>query len=93
MRVCLIAIALLATLQGARAAPVEIATQTCQDWLDASDDEQDLMVAWLHGYLAGRATSTLYDFAGQRADAAILKRYCQGHLTTGVISAAGQWKR
>ena len=51
------------------------------------------MVAWLRGYLAGRSSFTLYDTAHGRADAQLLKRYCQGHLAIGVVSAAGQLGR
>ncbi len=90
MRLALILLALLAAAS-ARAAPLDMGTQTCQDWLDADDDEQDRMVAWLHGYLGGRANSTVYDVDG-RTDATILKAYCQGHRTIGLISAAAQWK-
>ena len=68
-------------------------TQSCQDWLDADDDQQDEMVAWLRGYLAGRATATTYNIGGARVDMAQLKAYCQSHKTDSVISAAGQWKR
>ncbi len=65
--------------------------RTCQDWLDADDDEQEQTIAWLRGYLSGKSGTSLYDFVGARVDATALKRYCQGHLTIGVISAAGQW--
>lgn len=81
----------LLTASAARAAPLDMSTQTCQDWLDADDDQQDQMVAWLHGYVSGHSGSTLYDLDG-RADEAKLKGYCQGHPTIGVISAAAQWK-
>ena len=75
----------------ARAAPFDMSTQTCQDWLDATEDDQDQMVAWLRGYLSGRSTSTLFDVAKLRADGTMLKHICQGHLTTGLVSAASQW--
>ena len=75
----------------ARATPLDMGTQSCQDWLDADDDVRDQMVAWLHGYVAGHAGSTLYDL-DFRADEATLKAYCQSHPTIGFVSAAGQWK-
>jgi acid stress chaperone HdeB len=90
MKFALILIALLAA-SPARAASLDMSTQTCQDWLDADDDVQEQMTAWLHGYVSGHSASTLYDVDG-RADAAILKGYCQSHPTTGVISAAAQWR-
>ena len=94
MKACLLTLALFAALGSpARAAPQDMSTLICQDWLDAGEEEQDQMIAWLRGYQSGRSTSTLYDSARARADATTLKRYCQSHLTVGVISAAGQWKR
>jgi hypothetical protein len=93
MKICLLMLCLFAALGGrAVAAPVDMNTWACQDWLDAGEEEQDLTVAWLRGYQSGRATSSLYDPASARADATALKRFCQAHLTVGVISAAGQWK-
>jgi hypothetical protein len=76
----------------ARAASVDMNSRTCQDWLDSDDDEQEQTIAWLRGYLSGKSGASLYDFAGSRTDATALKRYCQNHLTVGVISAASQWK-
>jgi HdeA/HdeB family len=75
----------------ARAASVDMNARTCQDWLDSDDDEQEQTIAWLRGYLSAKSGSSLYDFRGARVDASALKRYCQGHLTVGVISAAAQW--
>jgi hypothetical protein len=83
----------LAVLAPARAAALDMATQTCQDWLDSDDDQQDEMTAWLRGFIAGRATSTLYEPRAARSDIALLKVYCQSHKEDGLISAASQWKR
>jgi hypothetical protein len=68
----------------------DMATFTCQDWLDASDDERDLMIVWLRGYLGGRAGTSLYYPDATRTDAAKMETYCRGHLAIGVISAMGQ---
>jgi hypothetical protein len=87
-----IALVCLTLAAPARAAPVDMSTQTCEDWLDATEEEQDQMVAWLHGFIAGRSTSTMYNLASGRADATSLKLYCQGHKTVGLTSAASQWK-
>jgi hypothetical protein len=84
---------LLAVAPPAAAAPLDMNTQTCQDWLDADSDVQELMIGWLRGYASGRSTGALFDVARVRADALALKRYCQGHLTVGLVSAAGQWGR
>jgi hypothetical protein len=92
MKYSLILLAVLAAT-AARAGGVDMSTQTCQDWLDADDDVQDLMTAWLRGYIAGRSTSTVYDASRERADRQLLKAYCQTHLQNGVISAASQWGR
>lgn len=78
---------------GARAAPQDMNIQTCQDWLDAGEDEQEQMVAWLRGYVAGRSTGALFDSSRVRADALILKRFCQTHTTVGLVSAASTWGR
>ncbi len=83
---------LLALTFPARAAQVDMNIQTCQDWIDAGEDERDLMTAWLRGYVAGRASSGLYDLSATRADSARLKGYCQQHLINGLLSAAGQLK-
>ena len=91
MRLALILLALLCAVS-ARAAPIDMNTQTCQDWLDADDDQQDQMVAWLRGYLSGRSSTAMFDLAAGRATALALKGYCQGHLTIGLVSAAGQLK-
>jgi hypothetical protein len=85
-------LAALAFAAPARAATFDMGSQTCQDWLDAGEDEQDQMVAWLRGFLAGRSSITLLDLSALRGDGAALKRYCQTHLTVGLISAAGQWR-
>ena len=77
----------------AHAAPADMNTTTCQDWLDAGEDEQEQMVAWLRGYTAGRGTGALFDVARVRADAAFLKHFCQGHTSAGLVSAAGQFGR
>ena len=53
-----------------RAAPLDMNTQTCQDWLDAGEDEQEQMAAWLRGYLAGHSTGAMFDLSRVRADAA-----------------------
>jgi hypothetical protein len=90
MKFALIFFALLAA-SGARAASLDMSTQTCQDLLDADDDVQDRMVAWLRGYVSSHSGSTLYDVDG-RADSAKLRAYCQSHSTIGVLSAAEQWK-
>ena len=92
-RIALIFLLSAAFAASGRAAPQDMNTQTCQDWLDAGEDEQDQMVAWLRGYLAGRSTGALFDLARVRADATSLKRFCQGRLTAGLISAAAAWGR
>jgi uncharacterized protein YdaL len=88
---------LLMTMTGfatsGHAAPLDMNTQTCQDWLDAGEDEQDEMVAWLRGYVAGHAAGALFDDSRVRADALTLKRFCQGHLNVGLVSAASAWGR
>ncbi len=89
LAVAALAVAALAPVH-ARAASVDMATLACQDWIDDTEDEQDQMLAWLRGYLAGRATSSLYNPDSARFDRTALKIYCQKHLTTGVISAASQ---
>lgn len=89
-RLCLLA--LLALAAPAHAGEVDMNTQTCQDWLDAGEDEQDMMAAWLHGYAAGRTSSGLYNVNGARADSARLKAYCQKHLDNGLLTASGQGK-
>jgi opacity protein-like surface antigen len=81
----------LALAGPAHAASVDMNTRTCQDWLDSDEDEQEQTIAWLRGYLSAKSGSSLYDFGGSRVDTTALKRYCQTHLTVGVISAAGQW--
>ena len=90
MKICLWLALVLAALP-ARAAPADMNTTTCQDWLDAGEDEQEQMIAWLRGYMAGRGTGALFDVAHVRADAASLKRFCQGHVSAGLVSAAGQF--
>jgi hypothetical protein len=90
MKYSLILVALLAATS-ARAGGVDMSTQTCQDWLDADDDVQDLMAAWLRGFIAGRSTSTMYDAGRERADKQSMKAYCQSHPQNGVISAASLW--
>jgi hypothetical protein len=77
----------------ARAAPVDMATLTCQDWIDASDDEQDQMIAWLRGYLAGRSSVTLYDAGAARGDRDALMVACRRTPSIGVISAMSQAAR
>ena len=68
----------------------DMATFTCQDWLDASDDERDLMLVWLRGYLGGHAGTSLYAPDGARMDRSRMETYCRGHLAIGVISAMSQ---
>ena len=68
----------------------DMATFSCQDWLDASDDERDLMLVWLRGYLGGRSGTSLYNPDATRLDRTKMEIYCRGHLTIGVVSAMGQ---
>jgi hypothetical protein len=68
---------------------LDMATFTCQDWLDASDDERDLMLVWLRGYLGGRAGTSLYYPDATRTDRTKMEIYCRAHLAIGVISAMG----
>jgi hypothetical protein len=68
----------------------DMATFSCQDWLDASYDERDLMLVWLRGYLGGRSGTSLYDPDASRIDRTKMESYCRAHLTTGVVSAMGQ---
>jgi hypothetical protein len=83
--------ALPLTFGAARAAPgVDMATLSCQDWIDASDDEQDQMIAWLRGYLAGRSSVTIYDANDARRDHDTLMVACRRNPTFGVISAMSQ---
>jgi uncharacterized protein YdaL len=92
-RIGLILLLSVASAPLARAAPADMNTLTCQDWLDAGEDEQEQMAAWLRGYLSGRGAGALFDLARVRADAAMLKRFCQGHLAAGLVSAAAAWGR
>ena len=68
----------------------DMATFSCQDWLDASDDERDLMLVWLRGYLGGRSGTSLYDPDANRIDRTKMEIYCRAHLAIGVVSAMGQ---
>ena len=68
----------------------DMATFSCQDWLDASDDERDLMLVWLRGYLGGRSGTSLYDPEATRMDRTKMEIYCRAHLAIGVVSAMGQ---
>jgi hypothetical protein len=81
---------LLALSLPARAAPLDMNTQTCQDWLDAGQDEQEQMIAWLRGYVSGRAAGALFDMGRIRLDALTFKHYCQRNLTVGLVSASAQ---
>lgn len=92
-RIALICGLLVAFASLGKAVPIDMNTQTCQDWLDAGEDEQEQMAAWLRGYNAGRSTGAVFDVARIRADTGALKRYCQNHLTTGLVSAASVWAR
>ena len=87
----LMLIALCLVALPARAAPLDMNTQTCQDWLDAGEDEQEQMVAWLRGFVAARGAGALFDVSRVRGDAALLKHYCQGHTGIGLVRAAGQF--
>jgi hypothetical protein len=68
----------------------DMATFSCQDWLDASYDERDLMLVWLRGYLGGRSGTSLYDPNATRTDRTKMEIYCRAHLAVGVVSAMGQ---
>ena len=88
----LMLLALLLFAAPVSAAPFDMSTRTCQEWIDSDEEEQEQTVAWLRGYLSAKSGANLYDFAAVRGDAAALKHYCQNHLDVGVIAAAGQWK-
>ena len=86
-----VGVLLASTSAPARAdSTVDLATFTCQDWLDASYDEGDLILVWLRGYLGGRAGTSLYNADSARSDRGKMESYCRGHLTIGVISAMSQ---
>jgi len=79
------------SLRSARAdSSYDMATFSCQDWLDASYDERDLMLVWLRGYLGGRSGTSLYDPDANRIDRTKMEIYCRTHLAIGVVSAMGQ---
>ncbi len=86
----LVALALIALAAPVRAAPFDMNSRTCQDWLDDDEDEQEQTVAWLRGYLSAKSGTGMFDFAAVRVDVTTLKRYCQRHLDVSVISAAAQ---
>ena len=56
----------------------DMATFTCQDWLDASDDERDLILVWLRGYLGGRAGTSLDYPDATRTDRTKMEIFCRG---------------
>jgi len=85
-----LAIGLLHSAPARADSAYDMATFTCQDWLDASDDERDLMLVWLRGYLGGRTGASLYDPGSARSDGARMEVYCRAHLSIGVISAMSQ---
>ncbi len=89
------AFALVLLMGGAaRADPaMDMSTTTCQDWLDASYDDQELMVSWLRGYGAAKGSSTLFNVDKVRSDLNSLSVYCHGHLTAGVIDAMSNVRR
>jgi hypothetical protein len=70
-RLIFAALALAALAAPARAAPVDMNTWTCQDWLDADEDEQEQAIGWLRGYLSSKSGASLFDFATVRSDSAI----------------------
>jgi uncharacterized protein YdaL len=92
-RIALLLLISAALAPPARAASQDMNTQTCQDWLDAGEDEQEQMVAWLRGYVAGRSTGAMFDLSRVRADAAGLKQFCQSHPGAGLVSSTTAWGR
>ena len=69
---------------------VDMSTLSCQDWLDASDDEQELMIAWLRGNGAGRANTNMFNAAAVRNDRNALAAFCRRNPTIGVTTAMAQ---
>ncbi len=89
IRLC--AILLILAALPARAAPaLDMATFTCDDWLDATEDDQDMMLVWLRGYLAGRSGASLYNADALRADRAAMMGFCRAHGSMGLVSAISQ---
>src|SRR5271156_4678964 len=66
---------------------LDMATFTCQDWLDASDHDRALRRVWPRGCHGGRAGASLYDPDATRTDRTKMEIYCRAHLAIGVISA------
>ena len=80
---------LLVAFASPRGGLPDMNTATCQDWLDAGEDEQEQMVAWLRGFVAGRSTGAIFDLSRVRADAVGLKRFCQSHMASALSAPRG----
>ena len=84
----LIAAAISATTAfSAQAAPIDLSTWTCKQFLATDGDEMKLTLAWLDAYYLSESAPPVIDTDKFVANARKLGAYCGQNPTIGLITA------
>jgi acid stress chaperone HdeB len=88
LSLCLIAAITSATATfSARAAPIDLSTWTCKQFLATDGDEMKLTLAWLDAYYKGENDPPVIDTDKFVANAQKLGAYCGKNPSIGLITA------
>ena len=81
---CLIA---AATFKPAQAETWDVATVTCADMSKMPADQIAILLAWMDGYMGGRAEDTRLDMERLQSNANAADKACEQDPNAGVLSA------
>ena len=72
----------------ARAAPLDLATMRCKEFLDGSKESTGLILMWLQGYYSEADAPPVVDVDKMKADGGKISEYCRKYAGHSVITAA-----
>lgn len=65
---------------------LDVATLKCSDLADAKPEDIGVMLAWIDGYLGGRADDTRFDIERFSANADAAAKACEDDPNAGLLS-------
>ena len=81
------ALAVVLASAPAAADKIDMSTITCQQFLASGEKDIEVMLVWMHGYLAGQSEYTLLDFAEFEQGSKDLAEYCSQNPETSLMNA------
>lgn len=67
--------------------PVDINKLTCKEVMAGNDSDRDAVMAFFHGYMAGKSSSKTVDVTALGAKTDAVKDFCLSNPTTPVMDA------